>query len=655
MGIYLTFKHHYVLHKIPKSISLKMNNMFNLLKIDAECLQHDTATDTHILKVPTGIHYLSDVMKDLPKGVFIDKQVCGVGGTTLAIKAPNTNYVIACHRKLLVENKHMQHPETLIKVVGGVTIQDIKAQLLDGKRKIITTYDGISKVAVALTELGLLDSFHLLVDEVQSLIREGGDFREVVCNNLLENSCKFASVSYLTATSTERKYLPDPIKNIPYLKILWEDSVDIRVNQLQIKQGLTDAVTAIAVDHLDNPEKGEAYFFFNSVRGVIPIIKNILKLRNVTEEHIKIICTDNDENQKVLDTLKGKWKPERPLDQDADGNIIVNNKDITFITKTCFEGVDYYSDNAVTYIISDARNKKKHFVKTDIAIDIRQIAGRFRNANPMAKQEVVFLWTAQPDGCDMTEEAYDEFIKKEIVKYTNVYKSYTEGTFPEDFMVNYARTSKFFTEQDGTVKLNKFAYSNIMSEYKTLHEDFKVVIQNGKQIRNLDQRLNKLYDVDTYTLPPLATLDRSALGKRVNFRKVAENYYNLKDSKTKEDIQTRENLLLCCPKLKEYVDTIGIEALRSCSYQESKIKQKYFAEVGEVATEAVPNKKIIIEKMNLGDDTWYSLQEIKSKLQTVYDTLGYKNKAKATEISQYYNIKRKRSRGVEGYLILSKL
>ena len=132
----------------------------------------------------------------------------------------------------------------------------------------------------------------------------------------------------------------------------------------------------------------KAYFFFNSVRGVIPVIKNILKLRCVTEKDIKVICTDNDDNQRALDTLKGNWKPEKPLDKDQQGNIVVNNKTITFITKTCFEGVDYYSENPTTYIISDARNKKKHFVKTDIAIDIRQIAGRFRTSNPCLNKKL---------------------------------------------------------------------------------------------------------------------------------------------------------------------------------------------------------------------------------------------------------------------------
>ena len=324
------------------------------------------------LNVPTGISFMSDVLKDLPKGVFIDKQVCAVGGTSLAIQSP-TNYVIAAHRKILVDNKHKQHSDKLIAVVGGVHVNDIVNGVMLGKNKIITTYDSLGKVSEALKQLGLLDSYHLIVDEVQNVIREGGDFREEVCNDLLNNACKFASVSYLTATSTKRKYLPEQIKNIPYLKIVWEDSVNINVKQKHVTGDLNEVITNICLSHLDGKTEGEAYFFFNSVKGLIPIIKNLMNLRKVNSKDIKVICADTDENYKVLSSLGKKFVPEVPVEGvNKDGSPIVKNKPITFVTKTCFEGVDFYSDNPITYVVSDARNKHKHFVKTDIAVDIRQ-------------------------------------------------------------------------------------------------------------------------------------------------------------------------------------------------------------------------------------------------------------------------------------------
>lgn len=634
-----------------------MNEVKHLLKIDPCYLKGGEHTNYQTLTVPTGLHYMSEVLEDLPKNTFIDKQVCGVGGTTLAIKS-KSNYVIAVHRKILVENKYAQHPNILIEVLGGVSVKDITTQVLSGKNKIITTYDSLQKVATALSELDLLDKYHLLVDETQNVIREGGDFKDEVCNYLLDNSCRFASVSYLTATSTERKYLPEQIKDIPYLKIEWEDSVNIKVNQKHIKGDLTQAITSIALDHLDNKDKGEAYFFFNSVRGVLPVIKNLVKLRTVSEKDVKVICADTEDNQKLLKTLGGSWIPEKPLDQDSDGNIVINNKTITFITKTCFEGVDYYSENPVTYIVSDARNQKKHFVKTDIAIDIRQIAGRFRTSNPMSKQEVVMLWTGQHEGYNMSEEEYEAEVLKKIVQVQNTVNLANEGTIDSDQLSNLARVSKYYTIQGGEVLFNKLAYSNIMSEYRTQYEDFKVVIENGKELRNLDDRLNRLYDVDSFTLPELSALDRKTLGKRINFRSAAEDYYNAvkvlelepEDSFT---LGLVNNIKLACPNIVEYVDELGIETLKACSFQESRLKQRFLESVG--VSKVSTNKKKVRSLLKLKQGEWYSLKHCKESLAKAYIDIGITTKAFASDLDKFYVIKRSRRSGVEGYNILGNL
>lgn len=625
-----------------------MNQVKSLLKIDESNLTEDISTNTQTLVVPTGLHYMSDVLYDLPKGVFIDKQVCGVGGTTLAIKS-NTNYVIAVHRKLLVENKYIQHPNTLIEVKGGVTVEDIIRELQNGKNKIITTYDGLKKVSEALSVLGVLNTYHLLVDEVQNVIREGGDFRDEVCNYLLENSCNFASVSYLTATSTERKYLPEQIKDIPYLKIEWEDSVNIKVNQKHIKGDLTQAITSIALDHLDNPDKGEAYFFFNSVRGILPVIKNLVKLRTVTEKDIKIICAEGEDNEKLLKSV-GAWKPERPLEQDKDGNIVLNNKQITFITKTCFEGVDYYSDNPTTYIVSDARNQKKHFVKTDIAIDIRQIAGRFRTANPMSKQEVVLLWTGQYEGFGMTEQEYEQFVLDGIERAKNTIELTAQGKI-DDSLEHLAKTSKYYTERDGVVVLNKLAYSNIMSEYRTQYEDFKVVVDNGKEIRSLDNRLNKLYDVDCFDLPKLSPLDKTGLGKKLNFIEVASDLYKLLSENGDED--EIRNIYLACPRLKEYVDELGFEILKSLGYQESKIKAKFNQSIG--AKDVSSKMKQVQDFLGFKGGDKYTSKQLKDLFCACFKSLRINQTGKASCVSDYYTVSRSNINGCRGYKIISKL
>lgn len=633
----------------------------NLLLIPEENL---TVLDENTLEltIPSGISFMSQALKDLPKGVFIDKQVCAVGGTSLAIQS-ETCYVIAVHRKILVDNKYKQHKDSLIKVLGGVTKDDITKELLSGKRKIITTYDSIGKVSEALSDLGLLQDFHLLVDEVQNVIREGGEFREQVCNTLLENTSNFKSVSYLTATSTKRKYLPSQIKDIPYLKIVWEDSVNINVKQKHITGDLSEVITNICLSHLDN-KIGEAYFFFNSVKGITPVIKNLMKLRKVTHKDIKIICADNEENIKILSALGKDFKPDIPVyGVNKDNSPILKNKRITFITKTCFEGVDFYSDNPITYIVSDARNKHKHFVKTDIAVDIRQIAGRFRTGNPMSRQEVCLLWTGQYDGYDLSEDEYEKFVLAEIEKTKTTIQLVKENRIINS-LGDAVKTSKYLTKRGDEVVLNDLAFSSIMSEYSTQHEDFKVVIENGKHIKKLDSKLTKLYDVDNYEPPTMSLLDKGELGKKLNFRALAENYYEAKTRLkgcedgcidcTLEDMEnfkvTIETSEALCKVLVEYVNEIGLEGLKSCGFQESRIKRKYSNSVGVSKLEASPAK--IQKYASIPKNSFLTFKEAKEILQKTYDKLKIKEVAKANHLEKYYPTKRCKRNGVLGYLIV---
>ena len=636
----------------------------SLMLIDSSFLS-TIDENTLELRIPKGISYMDKVLKDLPKGVFIDKQVCAVGGTSLAIKSP-TNYVIAAHRKILVDNKYKQHKDKLIKVEGGVSPEDIVKEIKQGKNKIITTYDSLGKVATALEELELLDSFHLIVDEVQNVIREGGDFREEVCNALLDNTCKFASVSYLTATSTKRKYLPEEIKDIPYLKLEWEGSININVKQKHVTGDLTEVITNIALDHLDNRDKGEAYFFFNSVKGITPVIKNLMKLRKATSKDIKVICADNDENRKVLSALGKDFIPDIPVyGVDENKQPIVRNKQITFITKTCFEGVDFYSKHPVTYIVSDARNKHKHFVKTDIAVDIRQIAGRFRTGDPMARQEATLLWTGQYEGFDLPEDEFEKFVLEEIEKTKTTIQMVKENKII-DSLSTAVKTSKYLTKRGDEVVLNKLAFSNIMSDYATQKEDFKIVIDDcGNTINVLEEKLTKLYDVDSYEPPEMTLLDKGLLGKKLNFRQLAENYYEAKvrlkgceDSSidcTVEDINsfkaTIETTEALCKRIVEYVNTLGLDVLKSCGFQESKIKRKYEAFVGVNKLETSPKR--IQKHAKIKPNSFLTFKEAKDIMQKAYNTIGIKEVAKANHLERYYPTKRCKRNGVMGYLIIN--
>ena len=70
------------------------------------------------------------------------------------------------------------------------------------------------------------------------------------------------------------------------------------------------------------------------------------------------------------------------------------NKPFTFVTKCAFEGVDFYSDCAYTYIFSDITLKH---LGLDISLDIPQIMGRQRSENNPFRYDATFFYKTSDD------------------------------------------------------------------------------------------------------------------------------------------------------------------------------------------------------------------------------------------------------------------
>ena len=106
------------------------------------------------------------------------------------------------------------------------------------------------------------------------------------------------------------------------------------------------------------------------------------------------------------------------------------------------------------------------------------------------------------------------------------------------------------------------------------------------------------------------------------------------------------------PNIEDYVRVLGLDTLRSCSFQESKIKKKFMSVVG--AKELESNRSGVRDILNLKKGEWYSLKLIKEKLKQTYSKLDYKCKAFASDIDKFYATKRSVREGVEGVVILDK-
>ena len=612
----------------------------------------------HVYTIPKDFKYMSEVFNTLPDNSFLCKSVAGVGGTSLAINN-SEDYVIAVGSVELIINKSEQH-ENLIPVYSGVNSCDImtaiESKKLSGQPiKIIVTYDSLPKVVESLG--ADVANTKLLVDELQVLLKASDTFKPVVVTKLFNLVDSFKSVCFMTATPTPRKYFPPEVAKLDYIRLEWEGSSIMHIKKAKMKGDVTSKVVAIALNHLDI--EGTPLFFYNSLRGIVPCVKQLIKARGLTHKDVKIICADNERNRTYLkDQLGKEWIPERPLykEIDKDGNVKLNprNKPIQFCTKYAFEGLDFCVEDAHTYIISDVKNRSRHHTRIDISTDIQQIAGRCRNQNPLVKREAVFLWNDEFSGVSLSEEDYEEYVKNELAIAKDMEQRYTLDKL-KSMKIDFD-SSPYFLEVDGEAQTNDYAVYGLCISYAALNADYVNVMVDGEKTV-LEEKLELFSETDSYIVPDIKLEDMAKMDRKLNFKELAMEYYELSEQckvcRDSELDKRLEVLLSLDGEFKSYVEVLGIEQIKATHFHKTKTRAKYNKVIGVDEKSKVQIKGL--KSLKLKDNTFYSFAELKEMIKSVYKKLGLNASAKATDIQSAYVVKSTSRNSVRGYLIVDNI
>lgn len=307
--------------------------------------------------------------KEIPVG-YIDKTVCGCGLTSVALEN-DLNTIVAVPNVALVENKVSQYPNIrfsgeIFGVYGGVTEKEINAYLKRTKIiKIMVTYDSLYKVE------HLLNKCRFIIDESDQLLKhiklkvKGTNYN--VYNYLLDKAREHKeTVSFISATPTPLKYLPNWISEIPYIKLYFSNT--IKVQPILMKRAYPfRALKEEILRPLKNNEEitignrtfKKAIIFINSVENIIKIIKDC----NLNRDDVAILCSDSTRNDIKI---RGYNRIENP------------NKlpKYTFITSSGFQGIDLVDDNAINIVVSNTT--KDHYM-INLLTDLKQATSRQRN------------------------------------------------------------------------------------------------------------------------------------------------------------------------------------------------------------------------------------------------------------------------------------
>lgn len=609
--------------------------------------------------MPKGCRYMSEDQTLLPylqqfNKFILNKTVTGCGGTSLFLNS-SIDVVIISPRLQALKDKHEQHPDTFLfhspYTNNGKRAEDIKRLMSElnsyinthgnnpfmvcNPAKILVTLDSCDKVIDVLKKNAAINKFLFVVDEFQCLMGDATFKGTTDMNFLIRLDCEAKNICYLSATPIQDKYLDfvPQFNGLPYIKLEWDEAVLEEPNVMEIQMKKDESAEKICSNIIrDFRANGyfarkvidgqvvystEACIFLNEVRSII----NIITKNNLKPDEVTVLCSEG----KVSGLPKGFKTGGLCTDRDNP-----RNKTFTFCTKASFEGVDFYSTNAMTYIFINAG---KEWQTLDIMLDIPQILGRQRlDINPFRHDAVIYYKTKPNCLSEQEFRLQQTAMELETEQFINGFNNAPDSM------------------KERLIKLVRDR-----ADDKKFIDDYVDVLQvNGRQTLGINTLVqmamwNKWHQRSHYynnSCQLMASI-QSAIAKNVNRNEVKNFeawYYSAKDNDRLKGYSDFRNtyteydpFILQNPfidiRYHDWYGKLGYDKLARLNFDEQKVEQEY---------NSFCNHEPIAQGCRNVFETgrFYTKAEVKRMLQNIYDSLGLiGRKAKSTELSQYIPVR----------------
>jgi hypothetical protein len=650
--------------------------------------------------VPSGIRYINQWENfSLPTHpCIINKQITGCGFTEYCLT--NKDNVILCSpRKILLENKADQHEGNVLYAKSGLDtfvnfekdltssikrpdkekdsglsereIKDIimafkesikqyymECQIKRKPCKILVTYDSFKHVKAALENS--LQNFYIVVDEFQSVFTDS-KFKSTTEIGFLSQLQGIQNLSFVSATPMLDKYLEmlDEFKDLPYYELDWESEDPSRVyvpklNTHSCYKSVLPAAIEVVNKYLKgefettviigpnneviNIESKEAVLYVNSVKN----ISDIISKTGLTLDNTNVLCADTEENNTKIRKAFGLSKKELKDNYGLEsclGKVPTRNqknKMFTLCTRTVYLGADFYSDNARTFIFSDANIDS---LTVDITIDLPQILGRQRlEENPWKNRAELYYKTLDSDK-QLTQEDFDGILEEKAKRTKKLLNAYNEVSSENkhELAKTYQNLSKTFNYKDDYVAVNTHGGGDLIPVFNNL-----VMIN----------------DMRSYEIQQTDYKDRfrvfNALGEKVSaseiITKILEEFEQQKffNNKMKylyslhmdEDIAKQVLDNIYDTSYSKYYWTISASRAGTLKYQKGNLEEEYNSIIHPKDTSDI--EKEVKEKIfkSFLVNTRYTKSNIKETLRSIYSSLNYDKTPKAVDLEEYFELKK---------------
>ena len=622
------------------------------------------------VNISPGIEYISD-WKDSNGNLLFDqvldnsrlivnKVVTGCGFTTYCL-INKENTIIVSPRTWLIHEKIRKHGGYYFNREFNDKKEQIpKEELLsslvdyikwckenDKPIKIFVTYDSFCTLVDSMeNELGIdiRDDYRIVIDESQSLIK---DVPLKEYNNkrtlsyLMERLFHYERLLFISATplidylSEVTQFKMYPVK---YVELQWSALRKIRQKFYDCRSAL-DAFDKIyhlysrqvfpddKVHHFDvkfYPGKRErdysteAVIFLNSVADIKKIVnKYVNKNQLIDVNDITIICARTEGNAQALKKMNKRLHIADAVPLEGE-----HHTTWTFVTRTAFEGVDFYSSNASTYVIA---NYNVDSLCLDIASDLPQIIGRQRLKSNIFRNTIHIYCTNNSKIC--TPEEFDKYKQDKINAsyhrisiYDKLEEKNDKDCLLEDYtsLIEVKPTRLYLETTSGKPKINPLMI---------ISEQYIYDILNNQIGFYMIPKEEEVY-TESVIQEFLSQLDSTGLieGKI----KIACDWY--KSGRIDKDDMFSLLDSIGLKRITYYLSTLPIERIIANSYDPWEMDKEI---------------DFIDRKGNISDyvssvfrkGEVYLAKDVKWMLQEVYDKLGILKTAKATDLPGYIECK----------------
>ena len=645
--------------------------------------------------VPRGIRYISEMdslfrFYKLPVKCIINKQLPGCGFTEYCINGPE-NVILCSPRKMLLKNKKDQHEfevylvvnelekeievdkdlskinksinrgdqfiEKLDEIVNGKDtvynrlMNEIKDYINFRKSygkpyKILVTYDSYRIVKDILTSLGIFQSFYTIIDEFQTILHDAR-FKSDTELGFLYHLRQSHSALFVSATPMLEEYLNmlDEFDGLPYIDMDWGKEDPSRIIKPNLKVSSMVSVGAKLPEIIDSYKSGnferairivngypveiisdEAVFYVNSVNHIVSIIKKC----DLQPEEVNILCSNTPENLKRIQKKLGKRFTigDVPLKG-------VKSKMFTFCTRTVYLGADFYSTCARSFIFSDSNIDT---LAVDISDDLPQILGRQRLFENPWKNDAIFYYRSICDYRKISQEKFDEELERKKKATSDLLRSFESA--PDDAKLTLAETYRYVAKsanyKDSYVAVNEHQGSNLVPVFNNL-----VLVNEIRAFRIQQYDYKDRFTVFSSVHASLSTEDlinQEVSSVLYEFERKTTYYDKMKllcnTNLSKEALELILAQISEEDDIKSHFLALGPEKIKALGYNMTKIRR----ELGIV----IFNKELLINTIftnfNVGDKL--NQIDIKQKLFDLYTSISYTATPKATDLGNYFEIKK---------------